>query len=66
MNRFAVTACTIVIAAAALHATPARASHWSNAVDTCQGSLPSFEGALRKRPLAIVNEGTSNAFVVAR
>lgn len=50
--------------AAALSATmPAHASDWSNAVDICQGSLPSFEGALRKRPLGIANEGTSNAFV---
>ncbi|MGY1459101.1 MULTISPECIES: hypothetical protein [unclassified Luteimonas] len=33
------------------------------AVNVCQGSLPSFEGALRKRPLAIANEGTTGAFV---
>lgn len=44
-------------------AAPVQGSDWSNAVDVCQGSLPSFEGALRKRPLGIVNEGTSNAFV---
>lgn len=29
----------------------------------CQGSLPSFEGALRKRPLGINNEGTTTSFV---
>lgn len=51
------------LAAAMLAAVPARASDWSSAVDVCQGSLPSFEGALRKRPLAIANEGTSSAFV---
>lgn len=58
----------IVLISAALTATifaaaPARASDWSSAVDVCQGSLPSFEGALRKRPLAIANEGTSSAFI---
>lgn len=31
--------------------------------DRCQGALPSFEGSLRKRPLAVQNEGTSSAFI---
>lgn len=35
----------------------------SNAVDMCNGALPGFEGALRKRPLAIANEGGASAFV---
>jgi hypothetical protein len=35
----------------------------SNAVDMCNGALPGFEGALRKRPLAIANEGGVSAFV---
>ena len=30
---------------------------------SCQGSLPNFEGALRKRPLAVSNEGTGSAFI---
>lgn len=51
------------LAGAMLAAPPAHGSDWSNAVDICQGSLPSFEGALRKRPLAIANEGTTSAFV---
>lgn len=51
------------LAAAMLCTAPAHASDWSNAVDVCQGSLPSFEGALRKRPLAIANEGSSSSFV---
>lgn len=33
------------------------------AVDACQGALPSFEGALRKRPLGIVNQGSATTFV---
>lgn len=35
----------------------------SNATDSCNGALPGFEGALRKRPLGIANEGASSAFV---
>src|SRR5690606_3473208 len=35
----------------------------SNATGICNGSLPSYEGALRKRPTGIANEGGSNAFV---
>lgn len=35
----------------------------SNATGFCNGSLPSFEGALRKRPLAIANQGATPAFV---
>ncbi len=33
------------------------------AANACQGALPAFAGTLRARPLAIGNEGTSNAFV---
>jgi len=35
----------------------------TNATGVCNGSLPSYEGALRKRPTAIANEGTASAFV---
>lgn len=34
-----------------------------NGAGACQGALPNFEGSLRKRPTAISNEGTANAFV---
>lgn len=33
------------------------------AAGSCQGALPNFEGSLRKRPLAVANEGTTTAFV---
>ena len=33
------------------------------AVASCQGNLPNSEGSLRKRPLAVANEGTTSAFV---
>jgi hypothetical protein len=35
----------------------------ANATSYCQTALPVFDGQIRKRPLAVQNEGTSNAFV---
>ena len=49
--------------AALLTAAPTRANDWSNAVDVCQGALPSYDTALRKRPLAIANESDETAFI---
>jgi hypothetical protein len=34
-----------------------------NASGTCQAALPAYEGQIRKRPLALQNEGEANAFV---
>jgi hypothetical protein len=31
--------------------------------DVCQPALPAFDGQIRKRPLAMQNEGNANAFV---
>lgn len=38
-------------------------NHRANAVDVCQAALPAYEGQVRKRPLAVQNEGTASAFV---
>jgi hypothetical protein len=35
----------------------------TNGAGVCQAALPSFEGLLRKRPMAIQNEGSATAFV---
>lgn len=35
----------------------------ANATANCQGALPNFEGSIRKRPLAVQNEGTATSFV---
>lgn len=35
----------------------------ANAAANCQGALPNFEGAIRKRPLSVQNEGTTASFV---
>jgi hypothetical protein len=39
--------------------------HWlqANGSGVCQAALPSYEGQIRKRPLAIQNEGTAAAFI---
>lgn len=51
------------IAMAVLPAMAVQRSYNINATGACNGALPSFEGALRKRPTAIANEGTAPAFV---
>lgn len=66
MIEFRLTFATLALALTAAAASgSADASDYvaANAVNMCNGALPSYEGALRKRPLAIANEGTSNAFV---
>ena len=53
-----------VLVAVASCATPAHATRvTAQATAICQGALPAFETAIRKRPLAVQNEGTTNAFV---
>lgn len=53
------------IAALPVPALAALESHWlqANGSGVCQAALPSYEGQIRKRPLAIQNEGTAPAFV---
>lgn len=34
-----------------------RANDWSNAIDVCQGALPSFDADLRRRPLGNIDGG---------
>ena len=52
-----------LLAAAAVHADTRTLVSQANAVGPCQAALPSFEGLVRKRPAALVNEGAANAFV---
>lgn len=58
----ALAAALIVVSSEAIAVKQTR-SDFQAAVNSCQGALPSFEGTLRKRPLAIANEGTSTAFI---
>lgn len=56
----------VALVAGLVAATPADAvTHVtaSNATNYCQTALPVFDGNVRKRPLAVQNEGGSNAFV---
>ena len=55
-------AATLLFAAA--WAPPAEALRvTAQAAAACQGALPAFETAIRKRPLAVQNEGDAPAFV---
>ena len=51
----------LALALAAPSAHAFRVSAQATAI--CQGALPAFETAIRKRPLAVQNEGTTDAFV---
>lgn len=45
-------------------AEPPQYRHWTvNAPAMCHPALPRYDGDVRKRPLAVVNEGTAPAFV---
>jgi hypothetical protein len=59
---------SLVVAVAGVLAAPAQAAVetnevGANAVSHCQGNLPASETTLRKRPLAVQNEGTTSAFI---
>lgn len=61
------TFAALTLAAAATYSVPAIAqtvhANGSQPAARCQGALPAFETAIRKRPLAIQNEGTSSSFI---
>lgn len=61
----AFAAATVVVSAlpAPAHAAKVSRTYLINAAGNCNGALPAFETALRKRPTAITNEGASPAFV---
>lgn len=66
--KLATTIAGLTLAIGAVYSTPTTAQevmhvNASQAVARCQGALPAFETAIRKRPLAIQNEGASSSFV---
>lgn len=68
MNRYAFTLGALTTAIGALLSLQASAATIQKfgvvpAAGSCQGALPSYEGSFRKRPLAVVNEGTTGAFL---
>jgi hypothetical protein len=58
-----IAAAGLLAAAPALHAGSVRAVYYQSASGFCQPALPAFDGLVRKRPTAVANEGTANAFV---
>ena len=68
MNQNLISAATaLVIGLAVLPQTAAAAEttriEFILPVNICQGALPNYEGAFRKRPRGIRNEGAANAFI---
>ncbi len=62
--RFATLSAAAALALGSGYAPQANAvSMAANATAFCQTALPVFDGNVRKRPLAVTNEGTSNAFI---
>ncbi len=44
-------------------AATALRNHFSHGTANCQSALPVFDGNIRKRPMAVANEGSSTAFI---
>ncbi|MEO6250913.1 MAG: hypothetical protein ABIO59_09580 [Luteimonas sp.] len=68
MNRMnvvlaAATVLTGLVASGGANAVTVSRVDFSHASGFCQGALPSFDTNIRKRPLAVANEGTATAFV---
>lgn len=66
--KYGIGMASLVVAVASVMSAPAYAvlevnEVGANATSLCNGALPAFETAIRKRPLAVQNEGASNAFV---
>lgn len=65
--KLATSLAVLVVSVAGAYASSASAqdvrSSSANATAHCQGALPAFETAIRKRPLAVQNEGSASAFV---
>lgn len=57
------TALGLAFAAGDAQAVTPVHSFIQNATGACQSALPAFDGQIRKRPLAIQNEGNASAFV---
>lgn len=61
----ACTAAAVIVAGAMLPSESQAQflDQYTSAPGICQAALPAYEGQIRKRPLAVQNEGTTNAFV---
>ena len=68
MTRTPIVFATVLLAGSLFHVADAGAAdvvryHGSHGVANCQSALPVFDGLIRKRPKAVANQGTANAFV---
>lgn len=53
----------LLLASTQVDALDVLSTQGSGAAGNCQAALPSYEGQIRKRPLALANEGDAAAFV---
>ena len=63
MRILAITLAAVVAAPGLANAETVDRTQVQNGTGACQAALPNYEGNIRKRPLAISNEGSSPAFV---
>lgn len=62
-TKMILVAVATLLAAAEAHAVDRELAFQQNGAGACQAALPAYEGLIRKRPMAIQNEGVSTAFV---
>ena len=62
-SQLALATLATAFACNAAMAAPISRTEVTMAVAACQSALPVFDGVIRKRPLAVQNEGTSSAFM---
>lgn len=62
-TKMILVAVATLLAAAEAHAVDRELAFQQNGAGACQAALPAYEGLIRKRPMAIQNEGVSPAFV---
>lgn len=66
MRHVALSTCALIALAAACGNAAAidlSQDYFQNATGVCQPSLPAYDGTIRKRPLAIANEGGTSAYI---
>ena len=62
-TKMILVAVATLLAAAEAHSVDRELAFQQNGAGACQAALPAYEGLIRKRPMAIQNEGVSTAFV---
>ena len=62
-TKMILVAVATLLAAAEAHSVDRELAFQQNGAGACQAALPAYEGLIRKRPMALANEGAGTAFV---